>query len=307
MSNMNRRIAFIVTLLFMALIPTVSATFVEMEKTHTPIQPSYHSGNTIEFTVSIRVLTVSGGPILSIKDFEIRDILPDGLTYVSTSQTSTPAPVTFTDLGDGTLIWDFGAGPFTSDPHATITFEVTVDPDAPRGETLINEAKAFYTETISGIPSTPAVTDGIPISEPSISLVKECSASSNMAPADITYTYTVENTGDSDLFDVIVYDETLALTILGPIDLTIGEDETGEHTLFDMPEGTYTNTATATGFDEGGHEVTNSDTATCRISTMVGGEIIEPWMSGSFYMVQGLVILTLGAFFTLLQRQKGSL
>ena len=45
--------------------------------------------------------------------------------------------------------------------------------------------------------------------------------------------------------------------------------------IFDQPEGTYTNTATATGFDEGDHEVTDSDSATCRISTMVDGEIIE--------------------------------
>ena len=275
MSNMNRRLAFIVTLLFMALIPTASATFVEMEKTHAPIQPNYHSGDTIEFTVIISVHTVSGGPILSIMDFSVTDTLPDGLTYVPMSQTSVPVPVTFTDHGNGNLEWDFGVGPFTSTPHAIIAFEATVDPDAPKGETIINEAKAFYTETISGIPSSPAVTDGISINEPSISLVKECSASSNMAPADITYTYTVENTGDSDLFDVTVYDETLALTILGPIDLAMGEEDTGEHTLLNMPEGTYTNTATATGFDEGGHEVSDSDTATCRISTMVGGEIIE--------------------------------
>lgn len=71
------------------------------------------------------------------------------------------------------------------------------------------------------------------------------------------------------------YDETLAMTVLGPINLAIEEEVSDEHTIFDQPEGTYTNTATATGFDEGGHEVTDSDSATCRISTMVGGEIIE--------------------------------
>ncbi len=104
--------------------------------------------------------------------------------------------------------------------------------------------RARYTETISRIPSLPAVTDGIPINEPNISLIKECSASSNTAPSNITYT--VENTGDSDLFDVTVYGETLALTILGPIDLAMGEEETGEHTLLDMSQGTYTNTLVAT-------------------------------------------------------------
>jgi hypothetical protein len=59
----------------------------------------------------------------------------------------------------------------------------------------------------------------------------------------------------------------------------------------------YINTATATGFDEGGHEVTDSDTATCRISTMVGGEIIEAVpkntrrnIAVAFYSLTGLVI-----------------
>ena len=88
-----------------------------------------------------------------------------------------------------------------------------------------------------------------------------------MAPADIMYTYTVENTGDSDLFNVTVYDETLAITILGPIDLAMGEEDTVEYILLDMPEGTYTNTATSTGFDEGGHEVTARSYRTTRGET----------------------------------------
>ncbi len=304
---MNRRIAFIATLVLMALVPMASATFVEMEKTHTPIQENYHSGDTIEFTVMVSVHTVNGGPILSIMDFRIRDTLPDGLTYVAASQTSVPAPITFTDHGNGTLVWDYGAGPFTTDPHATVTFEVTVDEDAPLGETVINEATAFYTETVSEIPSSPAVTDGLLINEPSINLVKECQVSSSMAPADITYTYTVENTGDCDLFDVTVYDETLALTVLGPIDLVMGAEASDEHTLFDQPEGLYINTATATGFDEGGHKVNDSDSAECRISTRVGGEIFKPWLSGSLYLAQGLAVLTLGAIFATLLRNRGPL
>lgn len=307
MRNMNRRITFIVTVLLLAMVPTASATFVEMEKTHTPIQTNYHSGDTIQFTVIVSVHTVNGGPILSIKDFSVRDTLPEGLTYVALSQTSAPAPVTFMDHGNGTLVWDFGAGPFMSDPHATITFEVTVDNDAPLGQTIINEAKALYTETVSQIRSSPAVTDGIRINEPGISMVKECQVSSSMAPADITYTYTVENTGDCDLFDVTVYDETLALTVLGPIDLAMGQEASDQHTIFDQPEGSYTNTATATGFDKEGHEVTASDSAECRISTMVGGEIIELWLSGSFYVAQGLAVLALGAVFSILMRNKGQL
>ena len=77
----------------------------------------------------------------------------------------------------------------------------------------------------------------------------------------------------------------------------MGQEASDQHTIFDQPEGTYINTATATGFDEGGHEVTDSDTATCRISTMVGGEIIEAVSKNTrrniavaFYSLTGLVI-----------------
>jgi len=302
---MNRRIAFIATLVLMALVPTASATFPTMGKSHLPIQINYHSGDTIEFTVVLSVRTVEFGPTISIMDLKINDTLPEGLTYVPASQTSVPAPVNFTDNGNGTLIWDYGAGPFTSDPHVTITFEVTVDDDAPRGTTRTNEATAFYTETVSQVQSSPAASDSILISEPSISLVKECQVSSNMAPANITYTYTVENTGDSDLFNVTVYDETLALTVLGPIDLAMGQDALDNYTLFNKSEGTYTNNATATGFDEGGHEVTASDSTTCRISTMVGGVIVEAvskrtrrYIEVAFYSLIGLVSYVMVRRFT---------
>ena len=52
--------------------------------------------------------------------------------------------------------------------------------------------------------------------------------------------------------------------------------------------------------------MTASNSAECRISTMVGGEIIEPWLSGSFYVAQGMAVLVLGAVFSLL-RNRGQL
>ena len=107
----------------------------------------------------------------------------------------------------------------------------------------------------------------------------------------------MENTGDSDLFDVTVYDETLELTVLGHIDLAMGQKASDQHTIFDQQEGTYIDTATATGFDEGDHEVTATDSAECRISTMVGGEIIEAVSKNTrrniaiaFYSLTGFVI-----------------
>jgi len=48
------------------------------------------------------------------------------------------------DYGNGTLLWDFGVGPFTGDPQLTTAFNVTINTDAPENVFLINRATAFY-------------------------------------------------------------------------------------------------------------------------------------------------------------------
>ncbi len=351
------------------------------------------------------------GSILSIKNLKIRDTLPTGLSFLPGNRTSTPPAISFTNYLNGTLLWNFGPGPFIGDPQAHIRFNVTVNHDAPEGVFITNRATAFYKETASGAPSAPAVTDVIhviypildidkvctgPIHEggsitytvklintghqnatgltraltvtdfipndvvyipgsasatsgsfdetalpgslqwksmignitgvhtvnitipvtdkpamitdtimnnasytellgcenmikwwdscetlvihPEITLTKDYTQSSQIEPANIIYTYTVTNTGDTPLSDVYVYDETLVVKILGPISLNPTESDSATFNIYNVLEGTYPNTANATGIDFLDLKVEDHDTAVCTIiddnpPPDVGGEI----------------------------------
>ncbi len=399
-------ILIILTIQALTATTIAEATFVEMEKIHQPEKMSYNYGEILEFNITITVRTVKDGSILSIKNLKIRDTLPQGLSFIPGNRTSTPPAISFTNYLNGTLLWNFGPGPFTGDPQAHIRFNVTVNQDAPEGVFITNRATAFYEETVSGAPSAPAVTDVIqiiypiididkvctgPIHEggninytitltntghqdaenltvtdflpndvvytpgtafassgildettlpgrllwrgiignvtgvhtvnitvpvtdkpsiisnlitnnasyteftgcerllkswdtcdtvvihPVITLTKDCSKSSSIEPADITYTYTVTNTGDTPLSDVYVYDETVPEKILGPIALNPLESDTSTRTITNVGNGTYSNTANATGVDFLGLTVEDHDTAECTIHGEpppdVGGEI----------------------------------
>ena len=399
---------FMALLCFSILVPPISATFVEMEKSHTPDKMNYGCNEIVQFNITLTVRNVEDGPILSIKNLKILDTLPSGTTFLTGNWSSVPTAVTFTDYGNGTLLWDFGPGPFTGDPQVTLQFNVTVNPDAPENVFIINRATAFYEETVSGAPSAPAVTDVIkiiypiidinktcsgPIHEgeaihynitlkntghqdainlevtdfissdvvytpgtatatsgvldetqlpgkliwkgsienvtgtntvnitipvtdkpsiisssimnnasytkilgcekmvkswdscvtlvihPEILLEKNCVSSSIYEPANITYTYKVTNTGDTPLYNVTVYDETLSQLILGPIDLGVLAFQEGNAELLNKSAGTYDNEANATGTDMLGLEVESRDDATCVIKEKppdyVGGVIME--------------------------------
>ena len=158
------------------LILHTGATFVEMEKTHVPHQLTYHRGENILFNITLTVFELNGGPIISISDLNITDILPDGLSYLPGSQLSDPA-ATFTDYGNGTLQWIFGPGPFDAvAPHANICFNVTIDNDAPENIVLLNVAEAFYHETVSGVFSNPSVTETVNVVFPLLDIDKECTS-----------------------------------------------------------------------------------------------------------------------------------
>lgn len=387
---------------------TVRATFVEMGKSHSPDKPSLTCTDTVQFSISLSVLDNNGGNSISIKNLKIRDILPPGLVYIPGSQVATPS-ASFTDYLNGTLLWDFGAGPFDSYPHASVTFDVSITNGAPENVVQLNIAEAFYRETESNAASNPVVTDSIrivypildirkacsgmiyegddiiytvtinntghldaeglivrdilpsgviytpgsatassgiideselpnyliwtgdienidgshivtitipvsddpniisdqhlnnatyeevpecfevlnywdscetPVIHPSIDLEKNCEVSKINEPADITYTYEVTNTGDTALTNVELYDDTLAILILGPVDLAPQEMVSSQYTLFNQPAGPYTNVATATGLDILDNSVSDQDSASCAIleegiipDITVGGEI----------------------------------
>ena len=126
--QLNQKTKIILTLptiiILSLMVPPVSATFVEMEKSHKPEKTSYNCGEIVQFNITLTVRTVEDGPILSIKNLKIIDELPPGTTFLTGNRTSTPTAVSFMDYGNGTLLWDFGPGPFTGDPQVTTAFNV---------------------------------------------------------------------------------------------------------------------------------------------------------------------------------------
>jgi len=208
------RTLLILTIIIATSIPTAQATFVEMEKTHTPEKTEYFCGETLEFNITITVRTTAGGPILSIEDLKIIDYLAPGVTILPGNWTSTPSS-NFTDYGNGTLLWDFGPGPFTTEPQATVAFNVTVNQDAPENTYLINTATAKYNETVSGAASAPTVTDTIRIIYPIINITKYCSGPI-LEGGWINYTIILTNHGHMDDENITLTDHLPPGTIYTP-------------------------------------------------------------------------------------------
>jgi uncharacterized repeat protein (TIGR01451 family) len=139
-----------------------NATYATMNKQHTPGAVNFNVGNTVTFTVTLNTLTDVGGSAVALRDLSIQDDIPAGLTYVVGSQSSTPA-ASFTAVGQK-LTWNFGAGPFTTAPQATVSFSVTVDAGA--SGTYTNHANSTSYEVITSFISEPGTTDSIFVNPP---------------------------------------------------------------------------------------------------------------------------------------------
>ena len=202
----NAIIILLATLLFTVMSANgVLATFVEMEKAHIPTQTAFQAGDIITFEINITVRTENNGAVQSIENLKIIDDLPTGLVFNIGNRTSSPQAINFKKFENGTLIWDFGPGPFVGDPQAAIKFNVTATSDAPENVFITNTAKAIYTETVSGVPSAPSVTDNIKIVYPVLDIDKTCSGPIREG-GNIVYTITLQNTGHADAINIAVTD-----------------------------------------------------------------------------------------------------
>jgi uncharacterized repeat protein (TIGR01451 family) len=102
---------------------------------------------------------------------------------------------------------------------------------------------------------------------PAISIVKTVDRTAAKAGDTITYTYTVENTGNVELTGVTVSDNKLGSITLGTTTLAVGASTTGSATYTVReadPLGLLVNIATATGY-YGDADVTDQDSASVRI------------------------------------------
>jgi uncharacterized repeat protein (TIGR01451 family) len=117
-------------------------------------------------------------------------------------------------------------------------------------------------------------THQVDIIHPAIQIVKSASPTSVGPGATVTYTYEVTNVGDVNLFDVVVTDNKLGAICTIP-ELDVNASHTCTKT-FVTPQlgGPIDNVATATGHDETGFEVTDTDTAT--IQVVLGTTVTPP-------------------------------
>ena len=137
---------------------------------------------------------------------------------------------------------------------------------------IVEDVAAGFTNsaTAEGIdPTGSTVSDTdtaeVTVISPAIQVVKETSVSAANVGEVITYTYTVENTGDVTLTNVSASDDRLGAISLGSATLAPGATTTGSATYLvgesDLP-GPLINTVMVTGTPPVGDDVTDTDTAT---------------------------------------------
>ena len=115
------------------------------------------------------------------EDLELRDPLPDGVTYVQGSAASTRGTVHYLPE-NRRIVWE---GDLDEDERVTITFDVTVDEDVASGTEIVNTARlgrwhASATVVIgSGLPATATAT---PTAQPTATSTATPSATATATP-----------------------------------------------------------------------------------------------------------------------------
>src|SRR5690625_4227454 len=170
----------------------------------------------------------------------------------------------------------------------TGTYAVTQD-DVDAGE--VHNVATVDAEDPSGsnVPGEDEVTTPV-TQNPGIELDKQVISSGPYeVDADIDYSFTVTNTGDVTLTDVVVNDPLLGGEIscspatLAPSDAASCGPETYTITQADVDNGGVTNTATVTGKDPNDNDVTDSDSTTTEIHRHPDIELVKEVVSTGDY------------------------
>ena len=143
----------------------------------------------------------------------------------------------------------------------------------------------------------------VDIIHPAISIVKTANPESVSGSGPVTYTYVVTNTGDTDLFGVVVTDDIIG-TIGTVGSLAPGESITMSKTVIVDVSTPPTNIGVATGADILGKQVTASDTATI---TVVLPAVLELPRTGVPIDAQtraAFALLEVGVFMILTGRRR---
>jgi uncharacterized repeat protein (TIGR01451 family) len=175
----------------------------------------YTPGANIRYHIYLNVTKSLGGSVVSIMNLTITDTLPTGLTYVSGSQLSDPAAVSFSATGQ-VLVWNWSRTvlnsvvnppevPPTDFYEATVEFNATVDGTVPDNTYLVNSAQASYDEVVSHTHSAPGTSDTIWAARPILDVIKQGPAVVENG-SSFSYTLTLNNTGYLDAVGINVSD-----------------------------------------------------------------------------------------------------
>jgi len=149
------------------------------------------------------------------------------------------------------------------------------------GETWVYTCTQVITRTTTNVATVTGKTpDGTPVEdedeetvtvvEPGIQITKTASSASVAPGTQVTFTYTVVNTGDTDLVQVSVGDDKCSPVVLqsgdSDGDAVLDQDETWVYTCTQKISSTTTNVATVTGQTPGGTPVTDTDEATVTVT-----------------------------------------
>lgn len=212
-----------------------------------------NQSGTVVFTVTIR----NNGPFATGKNVEVYDLLPSGLSYVSSA-------VTEGSYNQASGTWGFGNTTIATGVTHTLTLTATVT--APTGSTVINSANnaTLYDFDLSNnLASVPIHVGGT-----DISVTKAVSDASPNAGSAITYTVAARNNGPNNATALTILDVLASGLTYSLSSATTGtyDSGTGQWTIPALSTGsTATLTITAV-VDAGTGGTTINNTAT--ITTM---------------------------------------
>lgn len=258
----------------------ISSAVLDIDKVGTP--GPIHEGDLIEYNIT---LTNTGDA--DAIGLTVEDVLDD-VIYITASATSGTIGYT-----DPVLTW---SGDIPAGGTVNITIQVLDDPvDISQlventAEYITTPEEYLFIKTEDSCSTT--------VIHPKIRIEKTYSKSSSVEPSNVTFTYLVQNIGDTPLYGVTVVDTPYGPITLLDTELDVLETTYGEHKEYDLMKGSYYNEATATGTDILGGEAEDTDSATCIIPGYVGGEIMEIYGAAERITLMVITALTtIGALF----------
>ncbi len=148
---------------------SVRCPTIEIDKSNDDADGIVGHGQTVTYTIHV---TVGEGPV---SNAELTDELPAGQTYVAGSQTANPAATSFAVQPDGSLKWTWAS----LATEATVTYEVTIDADAPAGDQT-NTAEVCVAE----VPD--CVSDDSTVTVPTLTIEKSFTGNTGGTAPDST-------------------------------------------------------------------------------------------------------------------------